>query len=752
MLNHSIIVRGMKENNLKNIDLQLQKGRIHVFTGVSGSGKSSVVFDTIATESNRQMILNYSQYIRNHMPRYERPNVTEIKNLSPVHVIEQKPIGVNLRSTVGTYMDIHPLLRLLFSRMGHPQIKEAIDFSSQSAYGKCPTCNGYGQVVKPDKDKLIDFNKSLKDYAIRFKPLSPSGWQGRWMITGGLFNPDKKIKDYLNDELTLLIDGPPKGEKVFAPFHTKHGPQPHEWDGLLPRFERLYVNRDISKLKQVSKEDVLAMTTKTDCQRCQGSGLNPEVLKSKIHDLNINQVDQLELTELNRFLRGIDTPLSHGIMNQMLPKINQLMELGLSYMSLSRQMNTLSVGEAQRVKIARHLGSSLNNLIYIFDEPTAGLHPEEVGTLIQVMKKLKDQGNTVLVVEHEEQIIKLADEVIEMGPQAGHYGGRVVFQGRPEDLEESKGQTKVKLPVEVKEEARQSDHFFTLKNVSQHNLKNLSVKIPKNVLVSICGVSGSGKSTLLLDAFLKQYPHAIWVGQNQIGISSRSTLATYMGMMDEIRQEMAEETSQPPGLFSFNSIGACPNCSGKGVTQPDLAFADPVTMTCEACQGKRYSKEALSYTYQGLTIADVLSLTIEQLANYFKSPKITRQIARLKDVGMDYITLGQTTSTLSGGELQRLKLASHLQAQGEIYVLDEPSSGLHQTDKDKLFALLNKLVNHGNSVILIEHDLHMLAQSDWLIELGPKGGNEGGQIMFEGLPSDLLKKTTPTARALKKRI
>src|SRR5699024_1408242 len=352
MLNHSIIVRGMKENNLKNIDLQLQKGRIHVFTGVSGSGKSSVVFDTIATESNRQMILNYSQYIRNHMPRYERPNVTEIKNLSPVHVIEQKPIGVNLRSTVGTYMDIHPLLRLLFSRMGHPQIKEAIDFSSQSAYGKCPTCNGYGQVVKPDKDKLIDFNKSVKDYAIRFKPLWASAWQGRWMITGGLFNPDKKIKDYLNDELTLLIDGPPKGEKVFAPFHTKHGPQPHEWDGLLPRFERLYVNRDISKLKQVSKEDVLAMTTKTDCQRCQGSGLNPEVLKSKIHDLNINQVDQLELTELNRFLRGIDTPLSHGIVNQMLPKINQLMELGLSYMSLSRQMNTLSVGEAQRVKIA----------------------------------------------------------------------------------------------------------------------------------------------------------------------------------------------------------------------------------------------------------------------------------------------------------------------------------------------------------------------------------------------------------------
>src|SRR5699024_4354187 len=446
--------------------------------------------------------------------------------------------------------------------------------------------------------KLIDFNRSLKDGAIQFKPLSPSGWQGRWMITGGRFNPDKKIKDYSEEQVRLLIDGPPGGEKVFAPFHTKHGTQPHEWDGLLPRFERLYINRDISKLKQVSEKDVLAMTSKTHCQSCQGSGLNPDVLDSKINGLNISQVDQLELRELSQFLHEIDIPLGKKIVDQMLPKINQLMELGLGYMSLSRQMNTLSGGEAQRVKIARHLGSSLNNLIYIFDEPTAGLHPEEVGTLIEIMKELKAQGNTVLVVEHEEQIIGLADEIIEMGPQAGHYGGEVVFQGRPADLNESKGQTRMRLPIVVKEEIRQSDYFFALKDVSQHNLKNLSVKIPQNVLTSVCGVSGSGKSTLLLDAFLKQYPPAVWVSQDPIGISNRSTLATYMGMMDEIRQKMAEETSQPPGLFSFNSLGACPNCSGKGITQPDLAFADPVTMTCEACQGKRYSKEALSYTYQ----------------------------------------------------------------------------------------------------------------------------------------------------------
>ena len=371
-----IILRGLKENNLKNIDLNIPKEKITVFTGLSGSGKSSVVFDTLATESRRQMTLNYPLYVRNQMPRYERPHADLMQSLSPVVVVEQRPIGGNSRSTVGTYMDIKPLIRLLFSRIGKPAIGSATDFSSQSSFGSCPECGGYGRVITPDLNKIIDFDKSLRDYAVKFKPLSPSGWQGRWMITGGLFDPDKPIKDYSEESFRLFIYGPPKGEKVYAPFHTKNGPQPHEWDGLLPRFTRLYINRDISKLKQVSQDDVLAVSTHSLCKTCQGSGLNPKVLECKINGLNIAEYDQLELTELLKELTKIKDPLGESIALQAIPHIRQLVEMGLGYLSLSRKMDTLSGGEAQRVKIARHLGSSLNNITYIFDEPSAGLHPD----------------------------------------------------------------------------------------------------------------------------------------------------------------------------------------------------------------------------------------------------------------------------------------------------------------------------------------------------------------------------------------
>jgi len=748
MLNHAIVLKGLQENNLKNIHLTIPKGKIVAFTGVSGSGKSSVVFDTIATESNRQMTLIYSQYLRNQMPRYERPRADEMKHLSPVIVIEQKAIRTNNRSTVGTYMDIHPLLRLLFSRIGMPQIEEAIDFSSQSAFGKCPTCNGYGEVITPDVNRLIDFNQSLADYAVQFKPLSPAGWQGRWMITGGLFDPHKKIKDFSAAEKALLIDGPPADEKVFAPFHTKNGPQPHEWDGLIPRFTRLYINRDISKLRQVSEEDVLQMTIKKNCETCEGSGLSPEVLASKINGLNIAQCDQLQLDKLREQLENITDPLGTRIVEQMIPKINQLIELGLSYLHLARPMNTLSGGEAQRVKIARHLGSSLNQLIYIFDEPTAGLHEAEIPMLLHMMNRLKENDNTVLVVEHNESVIENADEVIELGPGAGALGGEVVFQGPPHQLNDSLARTMINSSIEMKRDVREAVDFFTLEHVTRHHLKNISINIPKHVLVSVCGVSGSGKSTLMLDVFLENNPEAIWVSQEPIGISSRSTIATYMGIMDDIRRIMAKETNESPGLFSFNSIGACSFCGGKGEMKPDVAFADPVTMTCESCHGLRYSKEALSHTYKGLTIADILQLTIQEAQTYFSSEKIKRQLTMLTDVGMDYLTLGQTTSTLSGGELQRLKLASHLQQEGNVYVLDEPSLGLHRKDKEQLLKLFETLVEQGNSVIIIEHDLAFIARSDWVIELGPTGGIEGGYVLFEGKPQQLLTADTPTARVL----
>nr|WP_245301685.1 ATP-binding cassette domain-containing protein [Virgibacillus natechei] len=734
---------------MKNVDLNISKEKINVFTGLSGSGKSSVVFDTIATESRRQMTLNYPHYVRYQMPRYERPHADLMQNLSPVVVVEQRPAGGNSRSTVGTYMDINPLIRLLFSRIGKPSIGLASDFSNQSSFGRCPECSGFGKVIAPDANKLIDYNKSLRDYAVQFKPLSPSGWQGRWMMTGGLFDPDQPIKDYLEEDLHLLLYGPGEGEKIYAPFHTKNGPQDHEWDGLLPRFTRLYINRDVSKLKGVTQDDVLAISTKYLCPTCQGSGLNPKVLECRINGLNIAEYDQLEITELLEALKKITDPMGEAIAIQAIPHVKQLVEMGLGYLSLSRKMGTLSGGEAQRVKIARHLGSSLNNITYIFDEPSAGLHPEEVEMLIQMMKNLKAQHNTVIVIEHDLSVIKAADEIIEMGPGAGVHGGEVVYQGQLERLKNSKAATTLNHKLKINKSPRNIESYFTIKKASNNNLKNISVTIPKNVLASICGVSGSGKSSFMMEAFTKKYPETIMVGQGSIGISNRSTLATYMGIMDDIRSIFSASTGQRAGLFSFNSLGACPTCKGKGVIKPDVAFADPVTIPCEACGGTRYSDEALSYRYQDKNIVEILDLTIDEAMNYFKKPKIIKRVDTLKEVGLGYLTLGQTTSSLSGGEIQRLKLASHLQKEGQIYLLDEPSLGLHTQDNGKLLDVFQHLVNKGNSVIIIEHNLDFIAVSDWVIELGPGGGKQGGNIIFEGTPEEMLTAETLTAKWLK---
>lgn len=748
--NDQIILRGLKENNLKNIDLNIPKEKIVVFTGVSGSGKSSVVFDTLARESRRQMTLNYPHYIRYQMPRYERPNADLMQNLSPVVVVEQRQIGTHSRSTVGTYMDINPLIRLLFSRIGKPSIGSAHDFTSQSSFGKCPECDGFGEVVTPDVNKLVDFNKSLREYAVQFKPLSPSGWQGRWMMTGGLFDSDKPIKDYSEEELQLFLYGPPDGEKVYAPFHTKNGPQPHEWDGLLPRFTRLYIKRDITKLKEITIDDVLAVSTRTLCPTCQGSGLNPKVLECKINGLNIADYYELELNELLVELENITDPLGEPIARQLLPQVQQLIDMGLGYLSLSRKISTLSGGEAQRVKIARHLGTSLNNLTYIFDEPSAGLHPEEVDKLIQMMKSLKKQHNTVIVIEHDLSVIKEADEIIEMGPGAGVHGGEVVYQGGLAGLTNAQAATSLNHSIRINRNPRPAKDYFTVKNARNNNLKNVTVRIPKNVFVAVCGVSGSGKSSLMLGAFAEKYPESIVVGQGSIGISDRSTLATYMGIMDDIRAVFAKETGQPAGLFSFNSTGACPVCNGKGVLKPDVAFADPITVTCEACGGARYSDEALSYRYHGKNIVEILDLTIDEARDYFKLPKIIKRVKTLQDVGLGYLTLGQTTSTLSGGEVQRLKLASHLQKEGQIYILDEPSLGLHAKDSGTLLDVFQKLVERGNSVIIIEHNLDFIAASDWVIEMGPGGGKSGGEIIFTGTPEDMLKADTPTSKWLRK--
>lgn len=744
-----IMLRGLKENNLKDIDLNIPKEKITVLTGLSGSGKSSVAFDTLATESRRQMMFNYPNHVRYQMPRYERPNADLMQNLSPVVVVEQRSAGGNSRSTVGTYMDIDPLIRLLFSRIGSPSIGSANDFSSQSSFGSCPECGGYGHVITPDVHKMIDFDKSLRDYAVKFKPLSPSGWQGRWMMTGGLFDPDQPIKDYPEDTYRLFIYGPLEGERVYAPFHTKHGPQDHEWDGLMPRFTRLYINRDISKLKNVSLDDVLSVTKHSLCPTCQGSGLNPDVLACRINGFNIAEYNQLELPEVLEELSKINDPMGASIAGQTIPHIRQLTDMGLGYLSLSRKMGTLSGGEAQRVKIARHLGSSLNNITYIFDEPSAGLHPEEVDRLIQMLEMLKKQHNTVVVIEHDLSVIKTADEIIEMGPEAGAGGGKVIYQGGLTGLKDSPAATTLNHKPSINTKPRNGSDYFTIKRANHHNLKNISVTLPQNALVTVCGVSGSGKSSLMLEAFPEKYPDTITVRQRSIGISSRSTLATYMGIMDDIRNTFAKETGQPAGLFSFNSLGACPVCEGKGITTPDVAFADPVSITCEACGGTRYSDEALSYRYQGKNIIEILELTIAEAVNYFTKPAIRKRVNTLQEVGLGYLTLGQTTSSLSGGEVQRLKLASHLKKEGQIYLLDEPSLGLHTKDNDKLLDVFQHIIDKGNSVIIIEHNLDYIAASDWVIELGPEGGKNGGHILFTGTPEEMLHAETPTAKWLR---
>ena len=745
-----ILLKGLKENNLKNIDLTLPKNSINVFTGLSGSGKSSVAFDTLARESRRQMTLNYPLYVRNQMPRYERPRADLMQNLSPVVVVEQRSIRSNSHSTVGTYMDIDPLIRLLFSRIGEPQIGSATDFSRQSTFGRCPRCDGFGEIVAVNLSKLVDFNKSLRDYAVQFKPLSPSGWQGQWMMTCGLFDPDKPIKDYSKENQDLFIYGPPGGGTIYAPFHTKDGPHNAQWDGLLPRFTRLYINRDVSKLKQVSQEDVLAVSTHSVCPLCQGSGLNPKVLDSKINGFTILEYADLEMTKMVDELNKINDSLGKSIAQQAVPPIKQLIEMGLGYLSLSRKMGTLSGGESQRVKIARHLGSSLNNMTYIFDEPSAGLHPEEVSMLINMLKSIKNNHNTVIVIEHDLSIIKSADEIIEMGPGAGTKGGELIYQGKPDGLKNNpRAVTSLDQLLEINKNPRKTDTYFSIDHANNNNLKDISVKIPKNRLVSVCGVSGSGKSSLMLEAFVQKYPETISVSQNSIGLSSRSTLATYMGIMDDIRGVLAKETGQPKGLFSFNSLGACPVCHGKGVTQPDVAFADPVTIVCEACGGTRYSDEARSYKYKGKNIVDILELTTDEAMDYFTKEKIVKKVGTLKEVGLGYLTLGQTTSSLSGGEVQRLKLASHLKKEGQIYLLDEPSLGLHMKDNDRLLGVFQNLVNKGNSVIIIEHNLDFIASSDWIIEMGPEGGNRGGHLIFEGNPEEMLRANTLTAKWLK---
>lgn len=736
----NIEIFGAAENNLKHINVTIPKEKLVIFAGVSGSGKSSLAFDTIAAESNRQWQASYPMFLRQRLPRYEKPKADAMYNLTPAIVVDQKALGANVRSTVGTAVDVAPLIRLLFSRVGQPSAGGSMAYSLNHPHGMCPECTGLGEKVMLDESKLFDMDKSINEGAIRFSQFSGGSWQEFYYKFNPLYSADKKLRDFTKQEWKALRIGP--DEPLVMDFIRNNTGQVSKlpYEGVVTRFNRLYLNRDISKLRKSVREEAMQFIKKGLCSACGGSGLNPKALASKINGYTIRDYNDMQISDLIPVLEAIDHPLGKSIAGQILVCLHHMMDVGLGYLSLSRRTDTMSGGESQRLKMVRHLGSSLSNITYIFDEPTAGLHPADVQKIGKLLLALRDNHNTVLVVEHSRQMIELADHVVEMGPLAGAQGGQVIFQGTVEQLK----QTDTLTAACMREKIALNTHplpwtqSFVLEHVSRNNLKDVSVEIPEGILTAVTGVAGSGKSSLIRQEFVERYPDCIVIDQKPIGTSARSTPATYTGVMDDIRKLFAKENGVSVQWFSFNSKGACPVCKGKGEILPDVAFADPVAILCEECMGKRYNPTALSYPYQGKNIEEVMSLTIHQALEFFPQPKIHERLQCMLDVGLGYMTLGQPTSTLSGGEVQRLKLASELHKQGNVYVLDEPTTGLHNRDVARLLQLLRRIVTAGNTVIVVEHRQELIAQADWIIDLGPEGGRKGGKVMFTGTPEQLL--------------
>lgn len=736
----NIEIFGAAENNLKHINVTIPKEKLVILAGVSGSGKSSLAFDTIAAESNRQWQASYPMFLRQRLPRYEKPKADAMYNLTPAIVVDQKALGANVRSTVGTAVDVAPLIRLLFSRVGQPSAGGSMAYSLNHPHGMCPECTGLGEKVMLDESKLFDMDKSINEGAIRFSQFSGGSWQEFYYKFNPLYSADKKLRDFTEQEWKALRIGP--DEPLVMDFIRNNTGQVSKlpYEGVVTRFNRLYLNRDISKLRKSVREEAMQFIKKGLCSACGGSGLNPKALASKINGYNIRDYNDMQISDLIPVLEAIDHPLGKSIANQILVCLRHMVDVGLGYLSLSRRTDTMSGGESQRLKMVRHLGSSLSNITYIFDEPTAGLHPADAQKIGKLLLALRDNHNTVLVVEHSRQMIELADHVVEMGPLAGAKGGEVVFQGTVEQLKQTDTLTAacMREKISINTQPLPWTQSFSLEHVSRNNLKDVSVEIPQGILTAVTGVAGSGKSSLIRQEFVERYPDCIVIDQKPIGTSARSTPATYTGVMDDIRKLFAKENGVSVQWFSFNSKGACPVCKGKGEILPDVAFADPVAILCEECMGKRYNPTALSYPYQGKNIEEVMSLTIHQALEFFPQPKIHERLQCMLDVGLGYMTLGQPTSTLSGGEVQRLKLASELHKQGNVYVLDEPTTGLHNQDVARLLQLLRRIVTAGNTVIVVEHRQELLAQADWIIDLGPEGGRKGGKVMFTGTPEQLL--------------
>lgn len=743
----NIIITGARQNNLKDISLVLPKNKITVFTGVSGSGKSSLVFETIGAEAQRQINETQNSFIRNRLQHLGVADVDRIEYLNVPVIINQKRIGGNARSTVGTATDIYAHLRLLFSRLGKPFVGYSNVFSFNHPEGMCPVCEGLGKTNTIDIGQLFDKEKSLNEGAVRFPTFQPGGWRWTRYVYSGYFDNDKKLKDYTDKEWQLLLH---------APEHKPEHPAP-EWgktvlyEGIIPRIEKSLLKKE-SKEFERKKAGLTRVIYEALCPACKGARLNPRILSCRIGDYNIADCAALPVEALLQFILRLPEGRYDTVIKELVRKLTDMVAIGLQYLALDRVTSSLSGGESQRIKMVRHLGNSLVDLLYIFDEPSVGLHPKDVDNINRIMLQLRDKGNTILVVEHDPDIIRIADHIVDIGPKSGKQGGTIVYEGSFKGLKKSGGLTGRYFAAKrtYNERPRKASSFLTIRHASLHNLKDVSVQIPERILTAVTGVAGSGKSTLINTVLPGIYPGVKIIDQSLIAASARSNLLTYLDIANGVRRLFAEANGVAANRFSTNSAGACPACKGLGIQVIDLAFMEDVREVCEVCEGSGFDPEVLAYRYNNNNIAGALALTIAEAEDFFSDASLARVFTKLIGLGLDYLTLGQRLSTLSGGERQRLKLARELDDKDNIIVLDEPSTGLHPSDTARLMDIINRLVDRHNTVIVIEHNLDIVAAADWVIDLGPGAGMHGGKVVFEGTVKELLKeRDTETGKYLR---